>query len=105
MSALTVTVSGLPGSGKTTVAIAIRNALTDLGFSVSLEDVDSCPEDEQRAKIAIKQLPLYSDILVKTQEYRRGPIGVHKTLRADRCKCNRIKRYCKCVEIELRKSL
>jgi hypothetical protein len=101
---LSVTVAGLSGSGKTSVGIAMRDALTKLGFSVEFEDVDADPQDEQHNDLKLRNLPLTTAIVIRTQNCGRSIFkSVNQSAPRRHCQtCGFVNRYCRCREMPTR---
>ncbi len=69
MTKITVTVSGISGSGKSTVATHIRNYLKIIGFDVSLElgckEMAPCPTVLRKRSAGLIDMGIEIDIIEK----------------------------------------
>lgn len=74
---LYITVSGAPGSGKTTLAEVIRRALTQIMVDVTVIDRDLTPQAHQRLEerdlVAMAQQLSSKRVFVSTQQLSRKP--------------------------------
>jgi MinD superfamily P-loop ATPase len=72
---ITVTVSGVPGCGKTTIAAEVFRHLESMGFTVVLDDVDvECACDHPHLQPSrLDAIRPTRKITVRTQNTRRPP--------------------------------
>jgi len=70
MPQITVTVSGLVGSGKSTVALILIKALREAGILTTLADDESLTKEQQyfRQEALVSKL----DVVVQTRQIARG---------------------------------
>jgi len=72
MNEITITVCGIAGSGKTTLAHLVHTMLREQGFESELEDIDQ-PISPERLKACLKALPGRTRIRVVAKMAPRAP--------------------------------